>query len=420
VTEKANFAGYVHTYRAVYGIVFKTSAMMMLPQKSIPKVMLLIETSGAYARGLLEGIAEWNHEHGPWLFHFRPFGLTQLPPHSLRQWNGDGILVRIDNKAMEKAVLETGIPAIDLRGAVENPEIHFIGVDNYKIAEIAFGHLREAGFWNYAFCGYAPGLNRFDDERCAYFKKFVEEAGYECSVFPAKRIPTKGNRFENEHKAIAQWLETLPIPTGLMTCRDDRGLQILDAAMTIGRKVPEELAVVSVNNDPYFCNLSSPTMTSIDTNSKKIGYKAASMLSQMMAGKRNVPKFTLVSPGGIVKRTSTDALAIANREEAEILQFLKQQAIAGIRVKEITNSFDISRSTIERLVKKYFNRTPKEEMLRVQIEHAKSLLKRTTIPISAVASQSGFQSMTYFIATFKKVVGLSPAQFRKNPDVKSE
>jgi len=378
--------------------------------------MLLIETSHEYARGLLEGIAAWNHEHGPWSFHFRPFGLTQLPPHALRHWKGDGILVRIDNKAMEKAVIETGIPAIDLRGAIANPEIHFIGVDNYKVAEIAFCHLREAGFWNYAFCGYSPGLNRFDDERSVYFQKFVEEAGYKCSVFPAQRVPKRGNPLENEHKAIAQWLSTLPIPTGLMACLDHRGIQVLDAALSIGRRVPEELAVVSVNNDPYFCNLSSPPMTSIDTNSKEIGYQAASMLSRMMAGERNMPKYTLVLPGDIVKRTSTDALAIANREEARILQFLKHQAIAGIRVKEITNSFNISRSTIERIVKKYFNRTPKEEMLRLQFEHAKFLLKRTSIPISAVASQSGFQSTTYFITTFKKVVGRSPSQFRKNPD----
>jgi len=186
---------------------------MLIPQKKLPKVMLLIETSSAYARGLLEGIAEWNLEHGPWLFHFRPFGLTQLPSSWLRCWSGDGILVRIDNKAMEKAVLETGIPAIDLRGAIENPEIHFIGVDNYKIAKTAFEHLREAGFWNYAFCGFAPGLNRFDDERCDYFRKFAEEAGYECSVFPAQRVPKRGNQLENEHKAITQWLTTLPIPT---------------------------------------------------------------------------------------------------------------------------------------------------------------------------------------------------------------
>ena len=378
--------------------------------------MLLIETSREYARGLLEGIAKWNHEHGPWSFHFQPLGLTQLPPNWLRHWNGDGILVRVDNKAMEKAVLETGIPAIDLRGAIENPVIPLIGVDNQKIVEIAFNHLREAGFRNYAFCGYALGLNRFDDMRHLCFKQVVEDAGYKCFVFPAHNIPKRGNRLENDRIAIAKWLAMLPIPTGLMACQDERGLQVLDAAIYIGRKVPEELAVISVNNDPYVCNLSSPPMTSIDTNSKEIGYTAASVLDKMMAGNRNIPQFTFVAPGDIIKRTSTDILAFASQEESRILQFLKRHAIAGGTIKEITNSFDISRSTIERLVKKYFNRTPKEEMLRIQLDHAKSLLKRTTIPISVVASQSGFRSTAYFITTFKRTVGLSPSQYRKRFD----
>ena len=382
-------------------------------QEKLPKVVLLIETSREYAPGLLQGIAAWNHEFGPWSFHFQPLGLTQLPPDWLARWNGDGILVRIDNEEMEKAVLDTGLPAIDLRGALANPEIHFIGVDNRKIAEIGFRHLCEAGFWNYAFCGNPRNLNRFDDERCEFFKQFVENAGFNCSVFPAEKVPKRGNQLENERRAIAKWLQTLPKPTGLMVCKDDRGIQVIDAAMHIGMRVPDELAVISVDNDPYFCNMSTPSMTSIETNSERIGYEAAAMLSRMMKGEKNIPKYSLLPPGGVVKRRSTDVLAIDNREDAEILRFLREQAIAGLSVQEVTENFDISRSTIERLVKKYFKKTPKAEMLHIQIEHAKQLLKKTALTMSMVAEQSGFRSTTYFVAAFSKIVGVTPKRFRQ-------
>ena len=390
-----------------------TKKHLHFKQGAVPKVVLLIESSREYARGLLRGIAAWNHKHGPWSFLFRPLGLTQLPTDWLARSDCDGILVRIDNKEMEKAVLRAGLPAIDLRGALANPEIHFIGVDNRKIADIGFHHLREAGFENYAFCGNPRHLNRFDDERCDYFQQFVKEADFPCFVFPADKVPKRGNRMENELHRIAEWLETLPIPTGLMACKDDRGIQVIDAARHIGRRVPDELAIISVDNDPYFCDMATPPMTSIATDSERIGYEAAAMLDRMMKGDKTVPKFTLIPPGEVIKRNSTDVLAIANHEDAQILQFLREKALAGLTVNEVINKFDISRSTLERLTKKYFKRTPKTEMLRIQIDHAKNLLKRTSLSVPIVALQSGFKSHRYFVFVFNQIVGMTPAHYRK-------
>lgn len=385
-------------------------------QNEVRKVALLIETSREYARGLLRGIAAWNHEHGPWTFQFQPLGLTQLPSDCLNSWNGDGLLVRIDHKEMEDAVLSCGKPAIDLRGALARPEIPFIGVDNRRIAEKGFLHLRETGVENFAFCGTVRNVNRFDDERRDFFRKFVEDAGYPCFDFPAEKISRRGNRIENELAAIAKWIQTLPVPTGLMACKDDQGIQVIDAARLVGRRIPDELAVLSVDNDPYFCDLSSPPMSSMETHSERIGYRAADMLQRLMNGQKNLPRFTLCPPGDVVKRRSSDVLAIQNRDDAKILRFLREQAIAGLSVNEVIENFDISRSTIERLVKKYFNRTPKEEMLRIQIEEAGNLLRRTDLSLARIAVQSGFRSVSYFIATFSRISGISPLKYRKMND----
>ena len=111
------------------------------PWRKIPHVALLIETSREYARGLLRGVARYHQEHGPWSIFFEPHGLDDPPPTWLKTWQGDGILVRIDNRRMADAILKTGIPAVDVRGAFQDLGLPFIGVDNRPVAKLAFEHL---------------------------------------------------------------------------------------------------------------------------------------------------------------------------------------------------------------------------------------------------------------------------------------
>ncbi|MDO5553165.1 MAG: XylR family transcriptional regulator [Planctomycetia bacterium] len=376
------------------------------------KVALLIETSREYARGLLRGIALWNQKHGAFACEFQPYGLSELPTNWLKNWNGDGVLVRIDNKEMEEVVLASGLPAIDLRSSQPNPRVLVMGVDNVAIAHMAFEHLHDAGFVHYAFCGTRRHINVYDDQRREYFRELVEEAGLTCDDFPAERVSQRGKVRDNELHAIAKWLKTLPIPTAVMACKDDRGIQVLEAARLIGRKIPDELAILSVDNDPFFCNLADPSLTSIDTNSDHIGYEAAAQLYRMMQGETCHHRTILFPPREVVKRRSTDVLAISNRKEAEILGYLREMALAGLTVRDVAEHFDISISHLERLSKKYFNRTPKEEMFRVQIEEAKKLLKRTRLSLNHVAVQSGFRSVSYFMTTFKRVTGYSAMGWR--------
>ena len=111
------------------------------------RVAVLIETSRAYGRGLLRGVARYNHEHGQWAVYFTPHGLDEPPPAWLRNWKGDGILARIANRRMADAILKTGLPAVELRGALSGLGLPFIGVDNRIVAQLAC-----ATWWSAA-CG---------------------------------------------------------------------------------------------------------------------------------------------------------------------------------------------------------------------------------------------------------------------------
>src|SRR5262245_44582672 len=151
--------------------------------KQLLHVALLIETSREYARGLLRGVARYLQEHTRWSVYFEPHGLDSPPPKWLPKWQGDGILVRINNRQMADAILKTGIPAVDLRGVIPDLGIPFIGVDNVPVSRLGFEHLHNCGLRHFAFCGTPRGDVPNQDLRCDYFVDAARDAGYDCSVY---------------------------------------------------------------------------------------------------------------------------------------------------------------------------------------------------------------------------------------------
>src|SRR5262245_43154086 len=184
--------------------------------RTTPHVAVRIETSRAYGRGLLEGVARYVREHGPWSIYFRPHGLGEPPPSWLRAWKGHGILARIDDRRTARAVRATGLPAVDLRGRLPGLGLPPVGVDNRVLACLAVRHLRERGFRHLAFCGLPRGEHPHMDQRCDDFTRLVHEAGHTCDVFQARAAS-----WEQEQQQMADWLRRLPRPVGVMACNDD-------------------------------------------------------------------------------------------------------------------------------------------------------------------------------------------------------
>ena len=378
-----------------------------------PRVAVLIETSREYGRGLLRGVARYICENGPWSVYFQPLGLESLPPPGLPNWRGDGILSRVNSRKAAEAVLDTGLPTIELRGALADLGLPFVGVDNRAVAKAGAKHLLERGLRHFAFCGAPHRENRFLDQRCDFFKHFIEEAGYRCNVFPAKRLRGRVSAWEAEQNRIAGWLSALPRPCGLMTCHDDRGRHVLDAALRCDLKVPDEVAVVSVDNDEHLCALSNPPLSSIDVNPVRIGYEAAKLLDRLMNGKRPSSEFVEIEPRGLIVRQSSDMIAVSDATVSAAARFIREHACEGLSVDQVLRHLDISRSTLEKRFKNLLGRTPKAVILHVQLERAKQLLRETRVALSAVAERSGFGSVQYFIDVFGRKVGLTPGTYRE-------
>lgn len=371
-------------------------------------VALLIETSNAYGRGLLQGVIHYAREHPAWSFHLMEQGRGAEPPAWLKGWKGDGILARIETPAIASAVARAKLPAVDLSAARLLQKLPWVETDDAQIASLAVGHLLERGFKHFAFCGDA----RFQWSiwREQYFTQRLREAGHDCrthSGWSGAGDPAA------ERRALIAWLRSLPKPVGVLACYDIRGQQVLDACRQAGLAVPDEVAVLGVDNDELLCELAAPPLSSVIPNTHRTGYEAAALLDRMMSGEEVAAEPHLIPPLGIAARQSTDVLAIDDREVVRAMQFIRAHACEGIDVSDVLAVVNVSRRVLEQRFRKLLRRSPHEEILHLRLARVQQLLSETDLPLYLIAEATGFEHVEYLSVAFKRELGLTPRQFRE-------
>ena len=376
-----------------------------------PHVALLIETSRSYGRGLFRGIRRYLAEHGPWSVFMELRALDSAAPLWLRNWRGDGILTRTGTTAMADAVRRAGVPVVELRSPRLNPGAPWVGVDNRAMGKIVADHLMQRGFRHFGVC--EIGTEIYFEERRVNFIETVRQAGWNCSAYHAKGQPEKPAQWEKHQDDLAAWVKQLPKPVGVMACTDQLGFVLLDACARAGVAVPEEVAVVGVENEESLCTMAMPTLSSVKFNAERIGYEAAGLLDRLMAGKEVPLEPILVEPLGVITRGSSDVVAIDDPEIAQAMRFIRERACDGIAVTDVLREVAISRSALERRMRAALGRSPNEEITRVRIERAKELLISTDQPLTTIAGRTGFRTPQYLVQVFRRQVGLTPGVFRR-------
>ncbi len=371
------------------------------------RVALIVETSNSYARGILEGVIDYIREHEPWSVYLPEQGRGARPPHWLTKWKGDGIIARIENRGIATCVARTRLPAVDVSAARLLPKLPWVETDDVAIAERAFQHLAERGFRSFAYVGDA--VFAWSKLRQAHFTELARIAGHAVHVYDVPRAPT----WDQQQKALAAWVRKLPRPTGVMACYDIMAQRVLDACRVADVAVPEEMAVVGVDNDELLCRLADPPLSSVRPDTRRTGYEAAAQLARVMAGQPVSSAATLVPPLGVVSRQSTDVLAVEDRHVAEALRFIREHTADGIAVKDVLTNASLSRRALESRFRHIVGRTPHEELVRTRIARVKILLAETDLPIALIAERTGYSHIEYLSAQFRRVTGTSPRQYRQ-------
>jgi len=192
-----------------------------------------------------------------------------------------------------------------------------------------------------------------------------------------------------------------------------RGQQVLEACRAAGVNVPDDVGVVGVDNDEVLCDLSDPPLSSVVPNTERIGFEAAALLDEMMAGKEPSIAPVLIDPKGVAARRSTEVLAIEDRHTAAAVRFVRERACDGIDVRDLLKAVPMSRSTLERRFIRIIGRSPKDEIMRVRLNRAKQLLAETNSSVEFIAEKIGFERAEYLSRIFKKKVGITPLHFRR-------
>ena len=379
--------------------------------KSTFKVALLIETSNRYGRDLLYGVRDWMGAGGRWAVRFTEQARGAAVPSWLKGWAGDGIIARVDSPAIAAALKRTGLPVVDVSAERDASEFPRVSIDNGAVARLAVEHFSSKGFAHFAYCGDARFL--WSRERGAEFVRGLKAARHACADFTPSARARRAPGSDAENRAIADWLAGLPKPVGVFACYDGRAQQVLEACQLLGLHVPDDVAVLGVDNDEVLCELCSPPLSSVQPNARRTGAEAAAMLARMMTARRSVRVETrFVEPVRVVERQSTDVVSVADPQVAAALRFIRQHACEGANVAEVLRAVPMSRTLLERKFQALLGHSPHRQIVHTKIERVKHLLVESEISIAVVAELAGFDSASDLSVAFRRETGESPYAFR--------
>ncbi|WP_435018195.1 substrate-binding domain-containing protein [Tundrisphaera sp. TA3] len=378
-----------------------------------PHVALIVETSMAYGREILHGVAQYIRGHGPWTVYFEQRSLLDPAPSWFRDWEGDGIIYGSSFRGSRLAHA-SGIPTVSLDDQRTGPKSALIRSDHEAIGSLGAEHFLDRGYTRFAFFGY-PNL---DWSRRCYegFSAKVRSQGYACDQYGGSQPVSWGHHLPSwdlELDGVSRWIAGQAKPLGLMACNDFRGVQALDACRRAGVAVPEEVAVIGVDNEVLACELASPPLSSVIPDCRRIGHEAARVLDGLMNGEEAPAETRLIPPVGIVTRQSSDATAIADPAVALAMRFIREHARDGIRVEDVLERVAVSRSILQRRFRAVLGRTIHDAIAAERLRRVKELLVETDLPLNLVADRAGFSHPEYLSAVFRKATGFTLAAYRR-------
>jgi len=373
----------------------------------IPKVVLLVESARAAGRALLCGIARYAHHHGPWSFYWEAGGLERTSG-SFQNLDADGIIMR-DTDRLEE-VLARGLPAVVVgHRHREIPGVANVVTGSHDIGRLGAQHLLSCGLRHFAFCGFKDCS--WSEMRSETFKHVVSLEQLDCAEFGIP-IQMAGSSWQDHREAIANWLRKLPRPLGLMACNDDLGHEVIAAAKLANLSVPDDVAVIGVDNDEVVCGLTDPPLSSVAVNFERAGYEAAHVLAALMRG-GTTPSRIVVSPTHVVPRRSTSLLAVEDPNLAKALRFIRDRVLESPSVEAVAMAAGISRRALEKRFRDSLGRSVLDEIRRVRTDQIARLLLETELPVAQIAEQLGFADVQHIARYFRSAKSMSPLAYRK-------
>ncbi len=386
-----------------------------MTRSAVRQVAIIIDASKPYDRKIIGGIAGYVQRSGPWSLYVEENPLQKLSVLRTHRWNG--VIANFDDPRIAEVVSNMHIPVVGVGGKYgwydRKSGIPYVTPDERAVSQLVIGHLKNRGFTQFAFCGFArTQVNGWSAERARAFREFAKQAGCRCWVYNGRHATMRNwGQLQDE---LAKWLMELPKPVGLMACNDARARHVLEACRRSGIRVPEDLAVIGVDDDAVLCQLTDPPLTSVDQGAYSVGETAASVLDRLMRGRRLRQNWFVVKPTALVARRSSDVIAVQDPDVSAALRFIHDHACDGIHCEDVSARVAVAQITLDRRFLALLGRSVHAEIQRIRMERARHLVADSTIPLKQIASMVGMKQRTYFSVAFRRCFGHTPAEYRRS------
>ncbi len=375
------------------------------------RIAILLGTDLGYCRGVVRGIQRYQPRSARWVFHDAAPDIAVLG--ALAEWQPHGVIALLFQRELAEGLSRLRVPVVNVTYTWPDLKFPLVDVDHLQVGDLAARHFLDRGFRHFGFFG-SPTAG-FSRDRCRGFQRTLQAAGCDCSACAADFWPrlAASDSWTAIDKRVLRWVKSLPKPAGVLASNDIPARELAEVCRTAGLRVPEDVAILGVDNDELECSLTYPPLSSVILPTEQIGHEAASMLDRQLQGKAVSPRQKLLPPVGVATRQSTDVLAIDDPEIAAAVRYIHQHAWQGISVTDVLRVVPIARRSLEMRFRQILGRSPREEILRLQIGRAKQLLISEQLSVSEVAAQAGFGSSQGLAIVFRRETGQTCSDYRR-------
>ncbi|WP_348749850.1 XylR family transcriptional regulator [Pseudomonas rhodesiae] len=390
--------------------------------KTLPpvhRIALLFNGSKIYDRGIIAGIGNYlSSTRASWDLFLEEDFLCRLK--GIERWQGDGIIADFDDPLIGEALAHSKLPVVAVGGSYEDASaypkgIPYVATDNHGLMKLAYEHLIEAGLTRFACFSLPPAqANRWAQEREKAFRRLMQRDGLNVEVY--RGLGTSAPLWDSAVEQQIAWLQSLPKPIGIIAVTDARARQLLQACLTAGIAVPEEVALIGIDNDPLTRTLTRVPLSSVIQGTETMGRTAAALLHQMLHGKPCAGAQILVPPEAINVQASSLHQPLGNPYVMQALLFIRQYACQGIKTAQVAAYVGVSRSSLESHFRKERGCSVHDEILRFKLAAAAKGLASHEQAIADVAAQCGFTSAQYLHTVFRREFGCTPREYQRGEE----
>jgi LacI family transcriptional regulator len=383
--------------------------------KAIHKILILTDFAESYAKTLLKGIARYSREHGPWLFCRMPLfyretiGIDGLLAWA-KEWGANAVIGQLYNDADVVKIVEAGIPVIAQDFKERFSDIPNITGAYRETGEMGASYFLKKGYTNFAFYGFSDIV--WSRERAEGFEKKINESGHEVHYFEHRKARSE-ELWYYKPSSLNQWLKSLPKPVALMACDDNQGQHITEACRHSGIRIPEEVAVLGVDNDELLCDLSDPPLSSIALDVEKGGYDSAALLDRLIREGMDRFEDIVVKPTQVITRQSTDIYATEDDYIASSLKYIHRNIDKNLQVEDVVKQVPLSRRSLEKRFQHVTGYPIYKYIYNLRIEKFTQKLLETDLTVFEIALDLGLNDSKNIARQFRQVKGCNPIEYRK-------